>query len=262
LEAFHFTFREDPRRWEKIGRFLFSYVLAFLSSLWGWAPAANLFNMLRKVVLKATKQVLHNYLEDTSTDIVTHVLDLGWSIIFFLSRYILVLLAIIFIVIVANHVIVRIRTGKWIILAHRVFYYVHTLHPKQDLPDHRPKAMKQDESTHKDPLYADVRFVDADVGIFYHRVHTSINKVSMELFSQLAVPNILVPGRDEGLVWLSLQHAAARTGFINISRQDVFDRKLDGQYGEDVYGNTAFMVMGFYRCLRQRSATQAFHTTP
>jgi hypothetical protein len=139
--------------------------------------------------------------------------------------------------------------------------------------DERADAYSTRDIKHKDPYYADVQYVRANVGLFWMSVDRQVNTVSMELFTQLSVPNILVPNRDPKFVALALQQAAGRIDTVNISRYSVLKERHDGagwlpwsrkevSYGEDIFGNTIRMTWAFYLCLSERADAQPFRLPP
>jgi len=168
--------------------------------------------------------------------------------------------------------IARWRTGRWILLKCYYEYKVIALQAPQS-GDERADAYSTRDIKHKDPYYADVQYVKANVGLFWMSVDRQVNTVSMELFTQLSVPNILVPNRDPKFVALALQQAAGRIDTVNISRYSVLKERHDGagwfpwsrkdvSYGEDIFGNTIRMTWAFYLCISERADAQPFRLPP
>jgi len=270
LRQFEFRFTDKVSTLSKVRQtfgWLFVYWLTAITGL-----GSSLGGSILALIVTVANFCLENCMGADSLVVFLDVTDIlvGLASPMFKHLYLLAGLTATWIACVA--LIARWRTGRWILLKCYYEYKVIALQAPQS-GDERADAYSTRDIKHKDPYYADVQYVRANVGLFWMNVDRQVNTVSMELFTQLSVPNILVPGRDPKFVALALQQAAGRIDTVNISRYSVLKERHDGaglfpwsrkevSYGEDIFGNTIRMTWAFYLCISERADAQPFRLPP
>jgi len=265
MERFCFRFQTGLPKLARIKLFLGWFFLCLATSVgaFGSFLSSKAWGVAIKLVLHFATYWFGVAPDDIVSDLMGQFFDAvdGYSVILpvLSNLYLLIVVSLLWVGSVA--LIARYRTGSWGLMRCYHEYKVLHIHGR-DARDLRADSYSTRDLKHKDPFYADVRYIKADVGMFWLTVHSQVNMVSLELFTQLSVPNILVPNRDPKLVALALQQAAGRVDSINISRYNVFKQRMDGEYGEDTFGNTIRMTWAFYLYLSDRADAQPFRSSP
>lgn len=259
LSTFEFRFADKASAIQNLRRsmgWLFIYILTAITGFGSSAGAS----ILALIVTVANIGLEHFF--GIKEQIALDLMDIWWGVIrdAMPTLYSLAILIALWITVVA--MVARRRTGKWCLLTSYSEYKVLRLHYHPGRQDLRADSYARKDATHMEPYYADVKYTKADVGLFWMHVESETHMVSLELFSQLSVPNILVPNRDPKFVALALTQAAGRIDTVNISRYDVFRERADRTKGEDTFGNTVRMVWAFYLCISERAEAQPFRLSP